>query len=51
MDEHVLKGNSAVLKCHIPSFVSDFVVVDAWIDEETNEHFLPGEHHLGSREF
>lgn len=39
MDEHVLKGNSAVLKCHIPSFVSDFVIIDAWIDEETSEEF------------
>lgn len=39
MDEHVLKGNSAILKCHIPSFVSDFVVIDAWIDEETGEEF------------
>jgi hypothetical protein len=37
MDEHVLKGNSAILKCHIPSFVSDFVYVDAWIDDELNE--------------
>lgn len=37
MDEHVLKGNSAIMKCHIPSFVSDFVFVDAWIDDETNE--------------
>lgn len=39
MDEHVLKGNSAILKCHIPSFVSDFVTIDAWIDEETGEEF------------
>lgn len=34
MDEHVLKGNTAILKCHIPSFVSDFVFVDAWIDDD-----------------
>jgi hypothetical protein len=39
MDEHVLKGNSAILKCHIPSFVSDFVLIDAWIDEESGEEF------------
>lgn len=39
MDEHVLKGNSAILKCHIPSFVSDFVFIDAWIDDETEEEF------------
>lgn len=35
----MLKGNSAVLKCHIPSFVSDFVIIDAWIDEETSEEY------------
>jgi hypothetical protein len=39
MDEHVLNGNSAILKCHIPSFVSDFVTIDAWIDEETGDEF------------
>ncbi|KAG5667730.1 hypothetical protein PVAND_015701 [Polypedilum vanderplanki] len=52
MDEHVLKGNSAILKCHIPSFVSDFVNIDAWIDEETGDEFLPdniGEHHLDGK--
>lgn len=39
MDEQVLKGNAAILKCNIPSFVSDFVVIDAWIDEENGEEF------------
>ena len=39
MDEHILKGNSAILKCHIPSFVSDFVVIDEWIDEESGDKF------------
>lgn len=39
MDEHILKGNSAILKCHIPSFVSDFVIIDAWIDEESGDEF------------
>lgn len=32
-----MRGNSAVLKCLIPSFVADFVYVDAWINEEGNE--------------
>uniref|UniRef100_A0A8W7P936 Ig-like domain-containing protein n=1 Tax=Anopheles coluzzii TaxID=1518534 RepID=A0A8W7P936_ANOCL len=35
--EYVIRGNSAILKCSIPSFVSDFVRVEAWIDEENNE--------------
>lgn len=37
MDEHVLRGNTGILKCHIPSFVADFVMVEAWIDDELNE--------------
>lgn len=41
MDEQTLKGNSGLLKCHFPSFVSDFVTVDAWIDEETSEEYHP----------
>lgn len=32
-----MRGNSAVLKCLIPSFVADFVYVDAWINEDGNE--------------
>lgn len=34
--EYVIRGNSAVLKCSIPSFVADFVRVDSWIDEQGN---------------
>lgn len=36
-EEYVMRGNSAVLKCLIPSFVADFVYVDAWINEDGNE--------------
>nr|XP_029721313.1 Down syndrome cell adhesion molecule-like protein Dscam2 isoform X32 [Aedes albopictus] len=32
--EHVIRGNSAILKCLIPSFVADFVDVVSWTDEE-----------------
>lgn len=31
--EYVIRGNAAVLKCSIPSFVADFVRVESWIDE------------------
>lgn len=31
--EYVIRGNTAVLKCSIPSFVADFVYVESWIDE------------------
>ena len=34
MTEYVIKGNAAVLKYSIPSFVADFVRVESWIDEE-----------------
>lgn len=35
-DEFVLRGNTAILKCIVPSFVADFVNVVAWLmDNET----------------
>lgn len=36
-NEYVIRGNSVILKCKIPSFVADFVTVEAWLDEEGNE--------------
>jgi len=33
-----MRGNAAILKCTIPSFVADFVSVMAWIDEEGQEY-------------
>uniref|UniRef100_T1GRB3 Ig-like domain-containing protein n=1 Tax=Megaselia scalaris TaxID=36166 RepID=T1GRB3_MEGSC len=36
-NEYVIKGNSAIVKCKIPSFVTDFVSIEAWVDEEGNE--------------
>jgi hypothetical protein len=32
--EYVIRGNDALMKCSIPSFVSDIVQVVAWIDNE-----------------
>lgn len=37
MDEHVLRGNTAIIKCHIPSFVADYVYVSSWLQDEQNE--------------
>lgn len=37
LTEYVIRGNTAVLKCNIPSFVADFVHVEAWIDEAGHE--------------
>lgn len=39
-NEHVIKGNSAVIKCSIPSFVADFVSVLSWNDNTGNEYTL-----------
>ncbi|XP_055906137.1 cell adhesion molecule Dscam2 isoform X23 [Eupeodes corollae] len=39
MDEAVLRGNSAILKCHIPSFVADFISVSSWVEDEEREIF------------
>ena len=33
-DEFVIRHNTAVLRCHIPSFVQDYVIVTAWIRED-----------------
>lgn len=33
-NEYVIRGNAAVLKCSIPSFVADFVIVVSWTDTE-----------------
>nr|XP_049465891.1 Down syndrome cell adhesion molecule-like protein Dscam2 isoform X36 [Anopheles coluzzii] len=40
-NEYVIRGNSAIMKCEIPSFVSDFVAVDLWSDSDGNEYY-PG---------
>ena len=36
---YVILGNSALLKCEIPSFVADFVSVVSWIDNDAVEYF------------
>lgn len=37
-EEYVLRGNAAILKCQIPSFVSEYVSVSSWIvSEDKNE--------------
>ena len=32
-DEFVILGNDALMKCQVPSFVSDFLSVTGWVDE------------------
>ena len=40
-DEYVINGNDVLVKCKIPSFVSDFVQVIGWIDND-HKPILPG---------
>ena len=35
---YVIVGNAALVRCEIPSFVSDLVEVVSWEDEEGNVH-------------
>lgn len=37
LNEYVIVGNDAIVKCSIPSFVSDYVQVVAWVDSEGHE--------------
>ncbi|XP_045473862.1 Down syndrome cell adhesion molecule-like protein Dscam2 isoform X48 [Harmonia axyridis] len=39
--EYAIRGNAAILKCQIPSFVADFVSVVSWHTSQ-NENFYPG---------
>ena len=39
-NEHIILGNEAIFKCSIPSFVSDFVTVEAWLDNEAKSFEL-----------
>lgn len=38
--EYVIRGNAAVLKCQVPSFVADFVTVVSWHTDQA-EDFYP----------
>lgn len=37
VEENVLRGNAAVLKCLIPSFVTEYVGVSSWLIFEGDE--------------
>ncbi|XP_034142443.1 Down syndrome cell adhesion molecule-like protein Dscam2 isoform X46 [Drosophila guanche] len=43
---YVIRGNAAVLKCEIPSFVADFVSVVSWHTDQS-EDFSPGQEYDG----
>ena len=37
---YIILGNDVLLKCNIPSFVSDFVSVTSWVDSEGSEFLM-----------
>lgn len=37
-DEFVLRGNAVLLKCALPSYVSDVVYVEAWISDQAQTY-------------
>lgn len=37
---YVIRKNSAILKCSIPSFVADFVTVVSWHDDEEGNYYM-----------
>lgn len=39
-NEYVIRGNAAIMKCEVPSFVADFVSVEMWTDSDGNS-YLP----------
>nr|XP_012216025.1 PREDICTED: Down syndrome cell adhesion molecule-like protein Dscam2 isoform X11 [Linepithema humile] len=46
LTEYVIRGNSAILKCSIPSYIAEFVTVEAWIRED-GEVYLQEDPALG----
>lgn len=46
LTEYVIRGNSAILKCSIPSYIAEFITVEAWIRED-GEVYLPEDPALG----
>lgn len=47
-NEYVIRGNSAIMKCEIPSFVADFVFVDSWEDSEGKMYIYNNMSYSGS---
>ncbi|XP_054712942.1 LOW QUALITY PROTEIN: cell adhesion molecule DSCAM-like [Uloborus diversus] len=33
-DDFVVRGNTAVMRCHLPTFVKEYVTVDSWIRDD-----------------
>ncbi|XP_026295697.1 Down syndrome cell adhesion molecule isoform X18 [Apis mellifera] len=49
LTEYVIRGNSAILKCSIPSYIAEFVTVEAWIRED-GEVYIPEDPAVGQQD-
>jgi hypothetical protein len=41
-NEYVIRGNAGVLKCQVPPYVADLVLVDSWLDEDGRQLYIEG---------
>lgn len=49
IDEFVLKGNTGILKCLVPSFATDFVQIESWVaDDGTTYKYSEDGAHFGN---
>lgn len=47
-NEYVIRGNSAIMKCEIPSYVADFVSVDLWMDSDGQSYYPGNDEEIGT---
>ena len=38
LESYVIRGNDAIIKCEIPSFVGDLVKIFSWVDNSKKEY-------------
>ena len=48
-NEYVIFGNDALMKCDIPSFVSDLIEIQSWTDSEENIYLKNSYSSFGTR--
>jgi len=46
-DMFVIKGNTAIFKCIVPSFVADYVSIVSWEDTVGNKYFVSSDKSFG----
>ena len=49
-EEYVVKGNYAIMKCSVPSFVADLITVVSWLDSH-GQTYTPNPLNYGKKHF